>query len=216
MQVVENGLDLTPGISVFIGPNGSGKSTLVEAIAGAWGRMVSSFRQDWLQQWVALPSDEDSTLFRSLRLQPTMGGPSGGLFLRAERLHAQADRFTGRGRWRERVGTTPLLNLSHGEGFLAVLAGMTQEPGLYLLDEPESALSFASSLALVQIMLDMRAAGSQVILATHSPVLAAVPGGRLLHFGQGGIRDVEYDNSDLVKSWRSFLQAPERYLKHLD
>ncbi len=91
-HIAEQGLDLDSGITVLIGPNGAGKSTLVEAIAAVWGRMVSSFRQDWLQQWVASPAEEDSALYRSLRLQPTAGGPSGGLFLRAEQLHAQAEK----------------------------------------------------------------------------------------------------------------------------
>jgi predicted ATPase len=215
-HIAEQGLDLDPGITVLIGPNGAGKSTLVEAIAAAWGRMVSSFRQDWLQQWVASPAEEDSALYRSLRLQPTAGGPSGGLFLRADRLHAQAQKFTSRGRWQDRVGATPLLNLSHGEGFLTVLSGMTHEPGLYVLDEPESALSFDSSLALLQIMGDMRAAGSQVILATHSPILASVRDARILHLDHDGITQVDYDQTELVSQWRAFLQAPDRYLRHLD
>lgn len=215
-QVVRRGLDLDPGITVLLGPNGSGKSTLVEGVAGAWARMVSSFRSDWLQCAAAEPSEEDSLLYRGLRLDATRGGPSGGLFLRAERLHAQAAGFSSRGRWRERVGPTPLLEQSHGEGFLAVLAGMAHEPGLYVLDEPEAALSFDSSLTLVQILLDLRAAGSQVVLATHSPVLAAVPGARLLQLGSDGIRPVAYDDTDVVVAWRGFLQDPQRYLRHLD
>lgn len=215
-QVAERGLELDPGITVIIGPNGAGKSTLVEAIAAAWGRQISSYRQDWLQQSVASPSHEDSALFRSLRLQTTTGGANGGLFLRAERLHAQAANFTKRGRWSERVGQTPLLELSHGEGFLAVLRGMSDEPGLYVLDEPESALSFDSSLALLQIMVDMRSAGSQILLATHSPVLAAVPGARLLQLDDTGITETAYDDADLVTAWRGFLDAPDRYLRHLN
>jgi predicted ATPase len=214
--LVDRGLDLDPGINVIIGPNGAGKSTLVEALAAAWGRRMSSFRDDWLQQSVALPSSEDSSLYRALRLHMTPGGPSGGLFLRAERLHAQSGQFSARGRWQERVGDRPLLQLSHGEGFLAVLQGMTGEPGFYVLDEPESALSFESSLALLQIMTDMRAAGSQIVLATHSPILASVPGARIRQVDSEGICDVTYDDSTLVRTWRSFLEAPERYLRHLD
>lgn len=214
-QLAERGLDLDPGITVIIGPNGAGKSTVVEAIAAAWGRQMSSVRSDWLQQATSSPSVEDSTLFGSLRLSMTSGGGTGGLFLRAELLHAQADSFTKRGRWSQRVGQTPILEQSHGEGFLAVLRGMTEEPGLYILDEPESALSFDSSLALVQIMVDMRSSGSQVLLATHSPVLAAVPGARLLQLDDTGITEVAYDDADLVTAWRSFLEAPDRYLRHL-
>jgi len=215
-HLARHGLDLDPGVTVIVGPNGAGKSTLVEAVAAAWGRRMSAFRDDWLSQSVAAPSTEDSPLYRALRLDMTTGGPCGGLFLRAERLHAQAAQFSARGRWRDRVGDVPLLELSHGEGFLAVLQAMTGETGLYVLDEPESALSFESSLALLQIMSDMRAAGSQIVLATHSPVLAALPGARIQQVDADGISDVDFDDADLVRTWRAFLDAPQRYLRHLD
>jgi predicted ATPase len=214
-QIQEMGLSLDAGATVLIGPNGSGKSTLVEGIAAAWGRRLSAFRHDWLQQTMAQPSGEDSDLHLAMRLDATPGGANGGLFLRAERLHTQATSFSRRGRWQERVGDQPLLERSHGEGFLAVLAGMTAERGLYVLDEPESALSFDSCLALLQIMIDMRAAGSQIVLATHSPVLAALPGARLLQLDDRGLTEVDYDSSDLVSSWRAFLDEPDRYLRHL-
>lgn len=92
---------------------------------------------------------------------------------------------------------------------------MTAEPGLYILDEPESALSFDSCLALLVIMSDMRSAGSQILLATHSPILAAVPGAHIYELDEGGLRSVCYDDTHLVESWRGFLAAPDRYLRHL-
>lgn len=217
-QIAEQGLDLDPGVTVLIGENGSGKSTLVEALAAAWGRRITSFRQDWVQQAAAQPSPEDSDLHRALQLQFTRGGPTGGLFLRAERLHAQIGSFSGpgsRGRWNDRLGGDRLLTRSHGEGFLQVLSAMTAEAGLYVLDEPESALSFDSCLVLLALMADMRAAGSQIVLATHSPVLAALPGTHLLQLDADGIHPVNYDDCHLVTSWRSFLTAPDRYLRHL-
>jgi len=213
-QLFDEGLDLVPGATVLVGANGAGKSTIVEAVAAAWGRRMSAFREDWLQQSVAAPSEEDSDLHRAIRLEFTQGGVTGGLFLRAERLHAQAAGFAHRGRWNDRVDG-PLLHRSHGEGFLQVLAGMAAEPGLYVLDEPESALSFDSCLVLLSIMTDMLAAGSQVLLATHSPVLAALPAARLLQLDDGGITPVDYDSSDLVTSWRRFLGNPDAYLRHL-
>lgn len=213
-QILEHGLTLEPGATVLIGPNGAGKSTVVEAVAAAWARRMSAFREDWLQQAVAAPSEEDSDLHRSLRLTFTRGGPTGGLFLRAERLHAQAHGFSHRGRWSERVDG-PLLTRSHGEGFLQVLAGMVAEPGLYILDEPESALSFDSCLALLTIMNDMLDAGSQILLATHSPILAGLPGAHLYQLDEHGIGPVAYDSSDLVTSWRRFLDNPGAYLRHL-
>lgn len=96
-----------------------------------------------------------------------------------------------------------------------MLGAMTGEAGLYVMDEPESALSFTSALTLVQISCDMRAAGSQIALATHSPILAAIPAARLLELCADGIREVGYDDSDLVASWRAFLAAPDRFLRYL-
>jgi predicted ATPase len=217
-HVLDHGLSLDPGVTVLVGPNGSGKSTLVEALAAVWARRVSAFRSDFAQQALGQPSAEDSDLNEALRLEYTAGGPTGGLFLRAERFHAQAPTLlpsTGRGRWAERLHGQPVLTRSHGEGFLEVLAGMSAEIGLYVLDEPESALSFDSSLTLLALMQQMRAAGSQVVLATHSPILASLPGARLLELGEHGISAIDYDSSDLVVSWRSFLTSPERYLHHL-
>jgi predicted ATPase len=214
-QLVRSGLELHAGATVLVGPNGSGKSTLVEALAAAWARRITAFRDDWLQQAIATPSAEDSDLHRSLRLEFTVGGPTGGLFLRAERLHSQAAGFSHpRGRWAERIDE-PILTQSHGEGFLQILAGMTAEPGLYILDEPESALSFDGSLMLLTLMSDMLKAGSQIVLATHSPVLAALPGAHILELSESGIAPVAYDDTDLVTAWRSFLHSPDAYLRHL-
>jgi predicted ATPase len=214
-QIAREGLELTSGATILIGHNGSGKSTLIEALAAVWGRRIASFRQDWVQKMAAMPSAEDSELFRALRLAYTIGGPTGGLFFRAERLHAQADAFTQPGRWNDRLGDHPVLGRSHGEGFLEVLGGMCAEPGLYILDEPEAALSFDSSLTLLTLMSDMLAAGSQLVVATHSPILAALPGASLLQLDEQGIHPVDYDDSDLVTSWRSFMGAPGNYLRYL-
>jgi predicted ATPase len=214
-QIMADGLELSPGVTVLLGANGSGKSTLVEALAAAWARRITAFRDDWLQRVVGEPAAEDSDLHQALRLEYTRAGPTGGLFLRAERLHSQADGFTNPGRWSERVDG-PLLGRSHGEGFLEVLGAMTLEPGLYLMDEPESALSFDSCLVLLQIMADMRSAGSQIVLATHSPILASLPGARLLQLSDDGIAPTSYDDCDLVTSWRTFLERPELFLRHLD
>ena len=212
-HVLRHGLQLDPGITVLIGANGVGKSTLVEATAAVWARRITAFRSDWLQQRLGRPAVEDSPLHHALRLDYTPGGPVGGLFLRAERLHSQAGGF-GIGRWSDRIAN-PILERSHGEGFLQVLAGMVAEPGFYVLDEPESALSFDSSLMLLTLMCDMRAAGSQVLLATHSPILAAVPDATILQLDSTGISPIAYDDTDLVQSWRSFLNRPDAYLRHL-
>ena len=93
---------------------------------------------------------------------------------------------------------------------------MTAEPGLYVLDEPEAALSFQGCLALLSVMIEMLEAGSQLNVATHSPLLAALPGADLLLLTADGIHRVAtYDDTNLVTSWRAFQHAPEAYLRHL-
>jgi predicted ATPase len=83
------------------------------------------------------------------------------------------------------------------------------------MDEPEAALSFRSCLALMALLDEMRAEGSQVIVATHSPLLVALPGAALLELGEWGIRPAAYDELDLVQAWRTFLREPDAYLRHL-
>jgi predicted ATPase len=88
--------------------------------------------------------------------------------------------------------------------------------GLWVLDEPESALSLPGCLALIGLLRDMVAEGSQVLLSTHSPVLAAFPGADVYEIGDWGIRACAYDDLDLVRNWRAFLDSPERYLRHIE
>lgn len=88
-------------------------------------------------------------------------------------------------------------------------------PGMYFLDEPEAALSFSSCLALLSLLHEMPAQGSQVVLATHSPLLAALPGATLLELGEWGIRESNWEDLEMVQRWRGFLQSPDRFLRHL-
>ena len=87
--------------------------------------------------------------------------------------------------------------------------------GTYLLDEPDAALSFGGSLALVTVLLDLVASGAQVVVATHSPVLAALPGAQLVEVGDWGMRPAQWDELELTVDWRQFLTDPAAYLRHL-
>jgi predicted ATPase len=109
----------------------------------------------------------------------------------------------------------PLNARSHGEGFLALLESRTTERGLWILDEPESALSFRSSLRLLALLEAMTAAGSQVLVATHSPVLAALPGARIYELDGEGFTQREWADLDLVQDWQAFFDDPRRVLKYL-
>jgi predicted ATPase len=105
--------------------------------------------------------------------------------------------------------------MSHGEGFLSLISDRFTRRGFYCLDEPESALSFSSSLAVVGVLNELTESGSQVLCATHSPVIAALPGATILEVGDWGIRRTAWEDLELVQNWKAYLQAPERYLRHV-
>jgi predicted ATPase len=214
-DLVENGFDPAPGLTVFIGENGSGKSTLVEAIAAAWSRHVRAHRRNVSLAATARPSDEDSNLDRALRLVGTSGGGKGGFFLRAEKMDELFSAVGPSGLWADRFGGVDLHARSHGQAFLQVLKTRVVDPGLYLFDEPEAALSFTSCLGLIALLAQIQAEGLQAIVATHSPLIAATPGATLIEVGEWGMRKVAYEDLALVQSWRDFLESPERYVKYL-
>lgn len=104
---------------------------------------------------------------------------------------------------------------SHGESFLPVALNRFVPGGLYLLDEPESALSPAGRLALFRRVHELAGEGAQFLIVTHSPVLMAVPGALILHVSGAGLRPVAYDDVETVALYRGFLADPERFLHQL-
>ena len=208
-QLRTDGLRLRAPVTVLVGENGAGKSTVVEAIATAWENSLTAARSHY---WSAGASVEDTDLYRHLRLTGDRQRPHGGCFLRAEAMHAV---FHAADRAEVRDYDGPLSTRSHGQAFLGYLAGRPVERGLWLLDEPEAALSFSSCLALIGLLGDLADEGSQVIMATHSPLLAACPGATVLELGEHGFRATGWEDLDVVAHWRSFLDEPQRYLRHL-
>lgn len=207
-QLLDAGLDLTPGVTFLVGENGSGKSTLVESIAIAYGMSPEGGSTGARLTTRAT----ESPLSGQLRLVRGVGAPKAGFFLRAETMHGYYTYLE------QNPGMRPdpaFHELSHGEGFLEVLRSRFTRRGLYCLDEPESALSFSSSLALVGVLGELAASGSQVLCATHSPLIAALPGARILEIGDWGIRETDWADLELVQNWRAYLSEPQRYLRHL-
>lgn len=208
----EGSLDVPAGVTFLVGENGSGKSTLVEAFAAAYPR--TGLENPFVNLVGSYGSAEDADLYRDLRaVTHPMASPA-GYFLRAEQMHAVlagADRPEQRRAW----GGLSMQSRSHGESFLEVLRHRFAERGVYFLDEPEAALSFRSCLALISLLDLMAREGSQVVCATHSPLLVSLPGATLIEVGEWGYRETSYDDLDLVRSWREFLGAPERWLRHL-
>ena len=204
-QLLADGLDLAPGVTFLVGENGSGKSTVVEAVAQAFG--LSPEGGSTQGSHSTRPSE--SPLGEVLRLTRGAGAPRWGFFLRAETMHGWYSYVESRSdgpRFHE---------MSHGESFLAVLETRFDARGFYCLDEPEAALSFSSTLGLIAALQRVVAQGGQVLCATHSPVLAAMPGARILEVGPWGMREAQWEELDLVDHWRRYLATPQAYLRHL-
>jgi predicted ATPase len=206
-QILAEGLELRTGVTVLAGENGAGKSTVVEVIAEACGLNPQG--------------GSAKASFQTRASEPGIGGdlwaergpgyPAWTYFLRADTMHGLYTYLE------ENPGRRPerFHELSHGEGFLEILRTRINQPGFYLMDEPDAPLSFVSSLSLVALLHDLAAAGGQIIVATHSPVLAAVPGARILELGNWGIRPARWEELELVASWRQFLGQPQSFLRHL-
>jgi predicted ATPase len=210
-QLLEEGLELSPGVTFLVGENGSGKSTVVEAVAAAMGINAEG----------GSPSARHSTyvsespLHEVLQLVRSPGGPRWAYFLRAETMHSHFTYLEEIATERNSPPPPRLHERSHGEAFVKLMQTRFTEPGFYLLDEPEAALSFSSCLALIEVLDQVAANGGQALCATHSPLITALPGATILQLDEDGYRQVSWSDLELVGHWRRFLGDPERYLRHL-
>jgi len=203
-QLLEEGLTLDTGVTFLVGENGSGKSTIVEGVAMAFGMSPEGGSTQGHHSTRAT----ESPLSNALTLQRGLGAPRWGFFLRAETMHGW---YT----FSEEHAGPSFHEMSHGESFLEVLRARFNSPGFYCLDEPEAALSFGSTLALVGVLHDLVQGAGQVLCATHSPVLAAMPGATILEVGDWGYRRTTWEELELVQHWKAYLDAPGRYLRHV-
>jgi predicted ATPase len=200
-------------VTLLAGENGTGKSTILEAIAEAIGFAEQGGELDRLGQLPAVP--------RSLlkgALVPVLSAtkPRNGYYLRAESFFNIAAFIDSRDRFAPDLsiyGDVPLHEQSHGESFLALAANRFGRDGLYLLDEPEAALSVSGELALVAIMARAAGDGAQFVVATHSPILLACPGARIYELDETGVAAPAYDDLEAVRLARGFLADPARYLR---
>lgn len=210
----QRGLDIPPGITFLVGENGSGKSTLIEAIAALYPRGGHATR--FAAVTGPAPSEEDSPLMWHLRPRLHPFASPAGFFLRAEAMHAFLSHVDADPEQARAWGGEKLQQRSHGESFLAVLRHRFDEQGVYFLDEPEAALSFQSCLGLIALLDTLRSEGSQVLVATHSPLLVTLPGATLIELDDEGFRTVDgFENLAMFQQWRSFVTEPNRYLRHL-
>lgn len=208
-QLLREGLTLDKGVTFLVGENGSGKSTVVEAIAMLFGLSPEGGSRFGHHSTRA----SESALVRSLRMQRGLGSPRWGFFLRAETMHGWYTYLEEHPN--ERDPDPVFHEMSHGESFLELLRARFTDPGFYCLDEPEAALSFSSTLGLIGVLHDVTEAGGQVLCATHSPVLAAMPGATILEVGDWGMRRTTWAELELVQHWQAYLAEPMRYLRHV-
>ena len=194
--------------TVFVGENGSGKSTIIEAIATALD-LPHGGGSDWeVRDHVEAPPE------LSEHLQIVRGATTNrsGFFLRAETMHENMAYLMGVGSMRGHH----YARRSHGEMFVDMLTGRFMELGLWILDEPESALSFTASLTLLQLIRERQRKGLQTVMATHSPILARADNAKIFEVGEWGLSESAWEDLDMVDHWRRFLHDPQRYLRYLD
>jgi predicted ATPase len=183
-------LELHPSVTFFVGANGSGKSTLLEAIAVAAGMNAEGGGRNFTFSTQASHSSlhEHVTLVKR-------GVPATDYFLRAESFYNVASALDQMGpNALDSYGGTSLHRQSHGESFLTLVVERFGPNGLYLLDEPEAALSTQGQLTLLRRMHELVEDGSQLVIATHSPILVALPGATIYALDDDGITSVSYDD----------------------
>jgi len=201
-RLLEEGLELSE-LTILVGENGVGKSTIVEAIAMAYGLHPEG------GSTTSRSSDRpsESSLHEHLRLVRGLSRSRWGYFVRAETMHGLLTYLE------RNPGSDPAYHeRSHGQAFLELLGTklghMAGRGGFLVLDEPEAGLSLLSQIGLANQLAGLREEGIQVLLATHSPVLSAIPGARLLELDGSGFQERHWDELITVALYRRFLADP--------
>ena len=210
--------DTESPVTFFVGDNGTGKSTLLEASAVACG-----FNPEGGTRSFHFGTREShSPLYQFLRVTRGTRRPSTGFFLRAEsffNLATEIENLDKEPSFDRKIveyyGGTSLHEMSHGESFWTLLTEKFLGGGLYILDEPEAALSPSRQLAALARMDELVKDGSQFIIATHSPILMAYPNARIFLFGDDAIREVRYEETEHYTVTRDFLERRETMLREL-
>lgn len=202
-------LNLEKPVTFFVGENGTGKSTLIEAIAVAMGfNGEGGFRDFFFST-----QDTHSELCDYLTISKSVW-PKDGFFLRAESFYNTAS-YLEQNSTLARYGGVSFHEQSHGESFLALAMNRFEGNGLYILDEPESALSPQRLMSLLVVIDELVKNNSQFIIATHSPILMAYPNADILEFSEQGIHKVGYRETEHYKITKQFIDMPERMVKYL-
>ncbi len=196
-----------PKVTFLVGENGSGKSTVLEAIAVAYGFNPEGGSKNFNFN----TRQSHSSLHEQIRLSKGIKRPKDGFFLRAESFFNVATAIENI-EVEHAYGGVSLHEQSHGESFLALITNRFRGKGLYILDEPESALSPQRQLVVLSLIHQLVNDDSQFIIATHSPILMAYPDAIIYHFSENGIDVIKYEETEHYKVTRDFLLNPKRML----
>ena len=202
-------LKFHPNVTCLVGENGSGKSTLIEALAVAGGFNAEGGGREHRFG----TRDSHSPLHRFVRPIKSPARVQDGFFLRAESFFTVASYLEDVGG--RRYGRKSLHEQSHGESFFALFDNRFIGDGLYILDEPEAALSPSRQLAFLSRMHELVLARSQLIIATHSPILLGYPNAWIYQASASGLDRVEYEDTDHYRVTKNFLTRREMMLEEL-
>ena len=195
-------------MTVLVGDNGTGKSTIVEALA-----VVADFNVEGGGRNLQFTTHSTHSALHEHLAPQWRRRPPWGWFLRAETFYGMASHIADDP---EQVAYFPRLHEeSHGESFLDLAQERFQEPGFYILDEPEAALSIQGQMILARLMYESMGVGSQFVVATHSPFLMAYPDAALYELSPNGIEPIAFADLTAVNLWRRFFDDPANYYRPL-
>ena len=211
IPVLSRGLDLTftGTVTFFVGENGTGKSTLLEALAECCGFSPEGGARDHQRAVFA----DRSPLAQALRLtwRPKV---TEGFFMRAESFYNFASYLDDVSDM-TRYGGKSFHDQSHGESFISLFSHRFEQ-GIFILDEPEAALSPQRQLTFLRIIHELASTRqAQFLIATHSPIILSYPSAVLFSLDGGEIREIPYRETSHFLITRDFLNSPERFFKHL-
>ena len=204
-------LEFHKNITIFVGENGSGKSTMLEAIAVSYGFNPEGGTRNYNFSTY----DSHSELCDAIRLSRGFNKPEWGYFLRAESFYNVATAEEIYSREDPKGHREQFHERSHGESFLQMVQSNFRGNGLYLLDEPEAALSPQRQLTLLLEIVNFAKEKAQFIMVTHSPILLGIPGAEILSFDEGQIHPIDYEDTDSYQITKMFIENKEQLLKRL-